>query len=114
MFFNAPKNPTKLKHVVYLISATILGVLLSFIAHALIEMAYLSWAYKNNYAVTFYGGCALPWELQIGLVLAGIVGGFLLGRWWWRLVYVEKKYEDETFLCGTPFVRRFNKRRSKK
>ncbi len=90
MFFNNPENPTKLKKSVYLFASTILGVLLSFIAHALIEINYLRWAEKHNYAVTFYGGCALPWALQIGLLLAGIVGGFLLGRWWWQKVYVER------------------------
>ncbi len=37
MFFNAPGNPTKLKQAVYLIAATVLGVLLSFLAHAFIE-----------------------------------------------------------------------------
>jgi len=79
-----------LKKAVYLFSATILGILLSSLAHALIEMGYLSWAYKNNYAVTFYGGCALPPALQGGLWVAGVVGGFLLGRWWWRMVYVDK------------------------
>lgn len=79
-----------LKKVVYLFSATILGVLLSIIAHALIEISYLSWAYKHNYIVTFYGGCALPPVLQAALWVAGVVGGFLLGRWWWRMVYVDK------------------------
>ena len=90
MFFNNPKNPTKLKKIIYLLASTVLGVLLSFIVHAFIEMSYLRWAYNHNYAVTFFGGCALPPVLQTALWLAGIIGGFFLGRFWWQKVYVER------------------------
>lgn len=90
MFFNAPANPTKLKKTVYLISSTILGLLLSLLAHAGIEMTYLGYMMERGRAVTFYGGCALPPALQIVIWLAGAVGGFFLGRVWWRLVYVER------------------------
>ncbi|MFA6215109.1 MAG: hypothetical protein WC768_00900 [Patescibacteria group bacterium] len=90
MFFGSPKNPTKFKHAVYLIAATILGILLSFIIHALIEINYLGWTEKQGIAVTFYHGCALLPIIQIGLWLFGAIGGFLLGRVWWRLVYVER------------------------
>ena len=82
-----------LKKAIYLLSATILGVLLSFLVHAGIEMIYLNWAlkaYDTGYVVTFYGGCALPPILQAVLLVAGVVGGFLLGRWWWQKVYVER------------------------
>lgn len=90
MLFNPPKNPTKLKHAVYLIASTILGILLSFIAHAVIEISYLRWAEKQGIAVTFYHGCALLPTLQIALLLFGTIGGFLLGQVWWRMVYIKK------------------------
>lgn len=92
MLFNSPKNPTKLKHVVYLIAATILGILLSFIAHAVIEINHLNWAQKQEIAVTFYHGCALSPILQAALWIAGAVGGFLLGRVWWRMIYIERTW----------------------
>ena len=95
-----------LKKAIYLFSATILGVLLSFLAHAFIEMGYLRWAYKTGYAVTFYGGCALLPALQAALWVLGVVGGFLLGRYWWKIIYVEKRYENSGFICGTPFVKK--------
>ena len=88
--FRDATNPTKLKKTVYLFTTTILGAMLSFIIHALIEISYLSWALKNNYNVTFYNGCALHPVIQIALWIIGIVGGFLLGRFWWRKVYIEK------------------------
>lgn len=90
MFFNVKLNPSRPKHVVYLIAATVLGILLSFMAHAAIETLYLSLAQRLGTNVTWYGGCALPPVLQIGLLLAGGLGGFLLGRVWWRKVYIER------------------------
>lgn len=92
MFFNAPAQPTKLKHAVYLAAATVLGLLLSFLAHAFIEMEYLSWMAAQHKVVTFYGSCALPPALQAALWLAGAVGGFFLGRFWWRKVYIERAW----------------------
>ena len=92
MFFNVPGKPNNLKKTIYLFLATILGVLLSFLIHAFIEICYLSWARGQNLAVTFYGGCALPPALQIGLVIIGAVGGFFLGRYWWRKIYIERAW----------------------
>jgi hypothetical protein len=91
MFFNAPPgDPTKGKHVVYLIAATMLGLLLSLLAHAGFELLYLNSA---GTAVTFTaGGCALPVWFQAALWLGGAVGGFLLGRVWWRYVYVDRTW----------------------
>lgn len=90
MFFRRPGKPTKLKQAVYLTAATILGVLLSFIMHALIEINYLRLAFERGLNVMFYNGCALPPILSLGLLLLGAVGGFLLGRFWWRWVYVDR------------------------
>ncbi len=90
MFFKAPGNPSRFKKAVYLTAATVLGVMLSFIAHALIEINYLRSAMSQNLAVPFYGGCALPPALSGVLLLTGVIGGFLLGRFWWRWVYVDR------------------------
>jgi uncharacterized membrane protein YgaE (UPF0421/DUF939 family) len=90
MFFHAPGKPTNLKKAVYLLASTILGLLLSFLVHALIEINYLKVAADQNIAVAFSNGCALsPW-LNISLWVLGAVGGFFLGRFWWRKIYIEK------------------------
>ncbi len=77
----------KLKKVVYVLLAVFLGILLSFIIHGLIEMLYLKIAADRGIAVTWTFSCALPAFLQIGLVLAGIIGGFFLGLYWWKKIY---------------------------
>ncbi len=89
MFFNAPGNPSRLKRVIYLSGATILGVILSFIAHAFIEIGYLRWAESHSLAVSFYNGCALLPTLQIALLVFGAIGGFLIGQKWWHIVYID-------------------------
>ena len=90
MFFNAPVNPSCFKKAVYLFISAVLGILLSFLAHAGIEIAYLNWAQNAGQVVFWYGGCALPLPLQIALLVSGTAGGFLLGRFWWRKVYIER------------------------
>jgi len=90
MFFGKPGKATNLKRIVYLMASTILGVFLSYLAHAAMEINYRNWVISQGRAVTFYGACALPLWLQIGLWLIGALGGFFLGRFWWRKVYVER------------------------
>lgn len=83
---------TQLKKFIYLSASIVLGLLLSFIAHAVIEINYLNWVLNQGQVVQFYGGCALlPW-LQAALWLFGLIGGFFLGRFWWRKIYIERAW----------------------
>jgi len=93
MYFNAPGNPSKVKKLVYLSAFVFLGLILSFVAHGIIEMAYLRWADSRQLLVPFYGGCALPPLLQTIIWLAGGAGGYFLGRFGWRKIYVERVRE---------------------
>ena len=86
-----------MKKIIYYISATLLGVLLSLLAHAAIEYVYLNQAMSRGFKVKWVtfgsgAGCALPLWLQASLLLVGIIGGLLLGRRWWRIIYIEKRY----------------------
>ena len=96
MFFHKSLKPTKLKRVVYLISTTVLGVLLSVIAHVLIEINYLQWAVSQGRFIRFYNGCALPPSLQLALLLVGVAGGFALGKFWWQKLYIERVWRKKS------------------
>lgn len=100
--FLFPKNlnPTPAKKTVYLIAATILGILLSIIAHVIIEKIYLDWAIQNDKTIVWYpvfraGQCALHPAIQIGLLVLGALGGLLIGRLWWRLVYIDRVWSRD-------------------
>lgn len=92
MFIKDVGNPSRAKRVIYLIAATVMGVLLSIIVHAFIEMGFLRWAENQNLAVPFYCGCALPLGLQIVILALGAAGGFLVGRVWYRKIYVDRTW----------------------
>lgn len=89
------------KRPVYLSLATLLGLIISFGFHAVIELWYLSYAQSHNLAIHWtqhfgLGSCSLPTWVQYGLPVLGLVGGFLLGRTWWQWVYVERRWERQT------------------
>ena len=86
MFHRTPPTPTKAKHAVYLVSATILGVILSYVVHAIIETWYLNSIETGK--VTWYWRCSLHPIIQIGLPILGAIGGFFLGRFWWKIIYI--------------------------
>jgi|SRR3989339_69846 len=90
MIFGAPGKATNLKKTIYLIASTTLGIFLGYFAHAAIEINYINWIQGQGRIVIFYGGCVLwPW-LQILLWAGGAIGGFFLGKFWWRKLYVER------------------------
>lgn len=83
----------KQKRRVYVFLTIILGVILSYIVHGAIEIIYL----KTVEDVTWYmhwgfAPCSLPPLVAYMLPVIGIVGGYFLGKFWWQLVYVEKKH----------------------
>lgn len=101
MFRTPPPGPQpRWKRPVYLACSTLLGIILSYAVHAILEFALLLDAQRNGtenllrWTTHFgIGPCALPVWLQYGLLALGIIGGFLTGRVWWRWVYVERKWE---------------------
>lgn len=84
------------KRPLYLALTTMLGIITSFGLHAVAELWYLSYADARHWTIRWtlmfgFALCSLPWYVQYGLLTLGIVGGFLIGRVWWQLVYVEGK-----------------------
>ncbi|MFA6197831.1 MAG: hypothetical protein WC734_01585 [Patescibacteria group bacterium] len=92
MFHRHAPMPTPAKHIGYLIAAMILGVLLGVLIHAGIELIYLYWAATHDKNIVWHGGCSLSWIIQIILPILGVIGGYTLGRWWWRVIYIEQRW----------------------
>ncbi|MEK7143065.1 MAG: hypothetical protein AAB785_02550 [Patescibacteria group bacterium] len=80
-----------MKKFIYLSLATALGLILSFIAHAIIEILYLRWASSNQINIIWTnvgdGACALPPVLIYLLPILGAGFGLWLGFVWWKKIY---------------------------
>ncbi len=84
-----------MKRNVYIFLSIILGFLLSIIIHAAIEIPLLI-LFMNDFERY---GLGFGWNFWIGvhhvmavlLALAGIGGGYLLGKKWWYIIYIEKR-----------------------
>lgn len=92
MFLNAPAKPTPLKKTVYLIASAILGLLLGFIVYALLGIEYLHWFVRQGGIGSYSSVSAVLLFLEILFMAIGFVGGFFLGKFWWRKVYVERAW----------------------
>jgi len=94
---NFKNNKSKMKKSCYLILSVFLGLLLSFIIHALAEIIYLQYAFNQEIPIkaSYFlgvGWCALPVWSQYTFLLLGIFGGYFLGQYWWKLVYIQKRH----------------------
>ncbi len=86
-----------MKRIVYIAAFAILGILLQFLVHALIELWYTALLMADFARY----GLGLPWDAWFlihhiataVLFVGGVVGGYFSGRYWWRIIYIEKKYE---------------------
>ncbi len=82
------------KKTIYIILSVILGLLLSFVAHGVIEIVYVNYFLSRGdlpEPSSLNAHCYLPSVLQIGLLLAGLLGGYFGGRFWWHKIYSERK-----------------------
>ena len=83
-----PGKPTKIKNKIYLCASTILGILLSLIVYALFELNYLDWANSQGQYPDFQN----DYLFLSFFIILGAIGGFFLGKFWWRKVYIEKAW----------------------
>ena len=78
-----------MEKIIFIVLSVILGILLSFIFHAVIEILYLNWAIKNNKTIEWTrvfseNYCALPIWLIYLILVSGIIFGFWLGFYLWK------------------------------
>lgn len=84
-----------LKKTIYLAAFSLLGVLLGFLVHAVVEIIYI------NLLVADFGKFSLgfSWDrwlvihegFSFGTFFGGLIFGFWQGRFWWTYAYVDKK-----------------------
>jgi uncharacterized protein YneF (UPF0154 family) len=73
----------KIKKTIYVVLVMALGLILSFIAHAIIEVFYINYSLSRGIILkpsALTSKCYLPSLLQIFLILAGLLGGYFLGQ----------------------------------
>jgi Sec-independent protein secretion pathway component TatC len=83
------------KRTIYITSFTLLGILLSTIVHAAIEIPVINLlvADFDRYSLVLSWG---QWFLvhHVGTVIlwvAGVAFGYWQGKYWWQVIYVEGK-----------------------
>ncbi len=84
-----------LKKIIYIIAFSLLGILMAFLIHAVIEFAVVALLLRNftKYSLGF------SWQqwftvhqvVTVVLLLAGGLFGLSQGFLWWRILYVEKR-----------------------
>lgn len=82
-----------MKRVVYIIAFTVLGILLQFLAHAVVERWYIAKLVNDFDAY----GLGLSWKqwflahhiVSVALFIAGAGLGFWQGLYWWPKLYDE-------------------------
>lgn len=85
-----------MKRVIYYIAFTLLGVLVGFFVHAVIEMLVIK-LLLSDFEKYNLGLSWTSWERihdlgTIGLVLVLGWLGFRGGKKWWRILYIEKRF----------------------
>lgn len=86
-----------MKKTIYITAFTFLGVLLQFLLHAWVEIWYTNLLLKDFAAYGF----GLSWQtwfaihhiLSILLLIAGLIFGYKSGQYWWKQIYVLKRYK---------------------
>lgn len=88
-----------MKRIIYIIAFTVLGILFQFLVHALIETGYIS-VLELDFPRYSLG---LTWsQLMIVhkiftavLFVAGAVFGYIQGKYWWKQLYILKRYKKD-------------------
>lgn len=77
----ATNTNTNLKQNFYILTFTLLGFLMSIVVYGLGSIILIKHNYEVNLDLYF-----------LILAFGGLIAGFLEGKRWWRIIYVEKAY----------------------
>ena len=90
-----------MKKIIYITLSMILGIFLSFLVHALIELP-ITWLLVKDFDKYSLG---INWDMlltahavfTVVLLFAGVFFGIKIGFIWWKYIYVDKKYRGKWF-----------------
>jgi len=84
------------KKQIYIFLTMVLGVLLTTILHAVMEIFYIGLLAENfakySLGLNWNAIYIIHYIFTIVLVALGIIGGYFLGQRWWQIVYIEKRH----------------------
>ncbi|MCX6795373.1 MAG: hypothetical protein NT165_01410 [Candidatus Falkowbacteria bacterium] len=80
-------KPTKFKKTIYLLAFSTLGVLLSVIVYAVIEIFFLIWFREVSLSLPVFNVLLL---LKFALLALGVISGYSIGSFCWQKLYVER------------------------
>ena len=86
-----------MKRTIYISAFTFLGFLLQFLVHAWVEIWYIG-LLINNFSTYGFGLAWRQWFLihhilTVLLLIGGLAFGYLQGRYWWKQIYVLKRWK---------------------
>ncbi len=82
------------KRTIYIFLFTFLGAVVSFLVHVAIEIPVINLLVKDFEKYGF--GFSWPqWYLihhigSVMLFIGGIIAGFWQGKYWWKIIYIDK------------------------
>jgi len=84
-----------MKKLIYLISFTVLGILLQFLIHAGVEIWYINLLVgdfpKYSFGLSWNQWFIIHHIATVILLILGAALGFLAGKFFWRKIYENKK-----------------------
>lgn len=87
------------KRNVYLFCFSVLGLLLGFVIHALVEVWYIKLLLSNfqkyNLGLSWYDLEALHYAVLLLLLPFMTWWGYKQGERWWHVLYVEKRWKKD-------------------
>jgi hypothetical protein len=88
----APGKPDNLKKIIYLLASAFLGILVSFICYAWIEIRTIQSMYHRGNLAYFQSSREIFQTLEYIFLSLGALGGFVAGNFFWRKIYIEKTW----------------------
>lgn len=96
MFIAPSLKPSKSKRTVYLVAASILGLQINYFILVGIQVVILQWLLHSEKNILWYIGYPPFIILLCAFLLSGILWGFMAGRYWWRIIYIEHRFRKPT------------------